>query len=213
MMRRWITALLCSASAAASALPMGSEDSWMVMADGAADERSLAVNFALTRHDALGAAVGQWRNDADARREFAAVSYTRLLHRWNLPHAQANLWFVGLAGSVRPGEVGRTRSLWSPAILADFETTRVYAAAGVATRRAGAVREDSAYLRAGFSFYEAEYEEPQPWLIAEAKTTRNDGASRKESAALWLRVIHKRYFVELGADNDGRARWGLMLNY
>lgn len=210
----WACAL--AASASAHALPMGSVDTWMLMADATADERSLGGNYALTSRDALGGTVGQWKsNDGQARRDYAVLSYTRLVHRWNLPHAQANVWFLAHAGRVN-AQGDKQRTLFSPMVMADWETTRLYAGAGWSTRRApgsGSIRRDSAYLRGGFSFYEAEYDELQPWLIAEGKTTRDEGAARKEEAALWLRVIHKRFFVELGADDQGRARFGLMVNY
>lgn len=38
----------------ALALPMGSQGSWMLMADSTPDGRELALNYAFTRDDALG---------------------------------------------------------------------------------------------------------------------------------------------------------------
>jgi hypothetical protein len=200
------------AAASAQALPMGSVDTWMVMGDFAARSSDFAVNYALTPRDALGGAVGRWRTEPEAgsrRREYGALAYTRLLRRWNLPDAQANLWFVGLAGRLRDEE--GSRSLLSPAVLADYETTRVYVSGGLKTMRAGRTRQHTAYARTGVSFYEVDYDEVQPWLVAEVKRQR-DGAAKTEAAA-WLRLIHKRYFVEIGADDEGRARFNFMFNH
>jgi hypothetical protein len=196
----------------AQALPMGSVDSWMVMGEFAASSRELAANYALTPRDALGLTVGRWRSDDDAGaelREFGGASYTRLVRRWNLPDAQMNLWFVGTLG--RLSSQGRQHTLVAPTVMLDYETTRLYVSGGLKTARASPVRQDTAYLRAGFSFYEVEYDDIQPWLVAEAKRQR-DGV-RKDEAAAWLRLIHKRYFIEVGADDAGRARFNFMLNY
>lgn len=62
------------------------------------------------------------------RREFAGLPYTRLLHRWNLPHAQANLWLLGAAGTARAQEHEGRDGMGAASFLADYETTRVYTA-------------------------------------------------------------------------------------
>lgn len=203
----------------ASALPMGSQGSWMVMGDSSPDGAKLSANYALTRNDALGAAVGRWEEEPHKgapgshmqRRDFAGLTYTRLLHRWNLPHAQANLWFVGMAGSARAQERAGSETLGSLSLLADFETTRVYTGAGVEIKRAGPLRHDTAYARAGFSFYEVEYEETQPWLILEAKRERYS-LTTKNTVTPMLRFINKSYFVEVGGNRDG-AVLNFMLNF
>jgi hypothetical protein len=196
----------------AMALPMGSDGRWMVMADFEPDAQELAANFAVTRQDAFGAAAARQSrttpNGVDHSREWAAASYTRLIHRWNLPHAQANLWFVGLVGTARVHEAGDgQQTLWSPAVLADYETTRVYVGGGLRSLQAERWQRQSAYARAGFSFYEADYEETQPWLIVEAKREQDEviGKSRvnKSSVTPMLRFINRRWFLEIGGNRDG----------
>ena len=207
------TTVLLLAGAPARALPMGSVDTWMVMGDFAARSRDLAVNYAVTPRDAFGAAVGRWRTKPAGGallREVGGLTYTRLVKRWNLPDAQANLWAVGTLGSLRSGS-SQSETLWSPSVMADYETTRVYVSGGLKTQRSASVRQDTAYARAGFSFYEVDYEEIQPWLVVEAKRQR-DVVFKTETAA-WLRLIHKRYFVELGADDEGRVRFNFMYNH
>ena len=63
--------------------------------------------------------------------------------------------------------------------------------------RASGVNNDYAAVRAGFSFYEAEYDEPQPWLIVEARRMR--GLSDQVEVTPMLRVITRNYFVELAS--------------
>lgn len=212
---RWAAAAAWLAAGTAHALPMGSVDTWMVMGDFAARSNELATNYAVTRNDALGGIAGRWRAEPDAggrSREFGGLTYTRLVQRWNLPHAQANLWFVGALGGLRAeGSNDGTKPMGLVSVLADYETTRVYLGAGLKTLRSSPARQDTAYARAGFSFYEVDYDEIQPWLIGEVKRQR-DGVAKTETAA-WMRLIHKRYFVELGADDAGRARFNFMLNF
>lgn len=213
-----LAALGVMAAAPAAALPMASQGFWMVMGDADADDQKLSANYALTGRDAFGGGVARFESPEhgsmamSSRRELATLSYTRLVHRWNLPHAQANLWFVGQAGGLRGEGLGDgTRTAWSPAVLADWETTRLYLGGGFETMRAGDWRRDSAYARTGFSFYEVEYEEVQPWFIVEAKRDREviprAGAAPHDVAKTeWmpmLRFIHRRWFVEIGARSDG----------
>jgi hypothetical protein len=210
-----------------AALPMASDGYWMVMVEAEGDDRSLSANRALTGRDALGAAVARFESPGHApgqggeRRETAALTVTRLVHRWNLPHAQANLWFIGQAGQLNAQGLGR-RTLWSPAVLADWETTRLYAGGGLQLQRAGDWRRETGYARTGFSFYEVEYEEVQPWFILEVKRTRErypralhagHTEIHRVAETEWmpmLRFIHRRWFVEVGA-RRGNAHINLML--
>lgn len=205
--------LLAPGTGPALALPMASQGHWMVMGDVEEGMSELSANYAVTGRDAFGAATARFESPAHggagmrSSRESAALTYTRLVHRWNLPHAQANLWFVGQLGSLRgDGLAGGSRTLVSPAVLADWETTRLYAGGGAEVMRAGDWRRASAYARTGFSFYEVEYEEVQPWLLLEARRDRERiprpaAAAHEAVGTEWmpmLRLIHRRWFLELG---------------
>lgn len=213
----FVLALMALSAGPSLALPMASQGYWMVMGDFEEGSNKLSANYALTSHDAIGAATARFDSPAHggmgmrSSRESAALTYTRLLHRWNLPHAQANLWFVGQLGSLRgEGLAGGSRTLVSPALLADWETTRLYVGGGVEAKRAGDWRRESAYARTGFSLYEVEYEQVQPWILLEARRERERipraGALAHEVAKTeWMpmvRLIHRRWFLELGARRD-----------
>lgn len=207
------------ASWQACALPMGSQGTWMVMGDHAPQGQELAANYAVTRRDAFGLTLGTWNERMHAgapgghmqRRDFSGLTYTRQLQRWNLPDAQANLWLIAGAGSVRAQERGGSETLGTIGVLADYETTRLYAAAGMKVMRAGNLRHDTAYTRAGFSFYEVEYEDVQPWFILEAKRERYAHDSKQRVTPM-LRFIHRRYFVEVGRNTDA-TMVNFMLNF
>jgi hypothetical protein len=65
--------------------------------------------------------------------------------------------------------------------------------------------------RAGFSFYEANYDETQPWIIVEAR--RMSMVSNAYEVTPMLRLIHNRFFIEAGANLDGQPRLSFMYVY
>ena len=207
----------------ASALPMGHYESWMLMLDSTPTARSLSANHAVAQAWAPGVTLRRWEEPAahgtTLLRESAGLSLTHRLHRWNLPHAQANLWLVGEAGQLRrAGGHGLTAGeggYGALAFMADYETTRVYTGGSLKLLRSeGGLRHDVVRLRTGFSFWEPEYEGTQPWLIVEAERTRYSVGSMREGTRLtpMLRLIHRRWFVEAGVNRDG-GMLNLMFNY
>lgn len=204
----WLAAACLSFSSTAWAGPMGFKDSTMAMGDLGPNWREVWVNHALTPRDALGAG-GIWMR-SDNRllvREFAEVNYTRLLKRWNAEHSQANIWFVGGLGPVRGTGLSQ-RLMLAPGVSADYETTRVYVSATARLYRAQGINHDYGAVRAGFSFYETDYDETQPWLIVEARRMR--GLSDSTEITPMLRFINKRYFVEAGINTSKQARFNFM---
>jgi len=216
-MRRAIrfVALLAGAavmSAPLLAAPMGFKDSWMVMADLSPNWREGFLNYAFTARDAAGPSLLYMRSDDKTlTREVAEISYTRLLKRWNLPHAQSNVWFIGGAGAVRGNDFGGERAIVTPGIQVDYETTRFYVMGLARLYRARGLNHDYAATRIGFSFYEADYDEVQPWLVVEARRTR--GLSDKLEITPMLRLIHSRYFIEAGVNNSRQFRFNIMYTY
>jgi hypothetical protein len=196
----------------AMAAPMGFKDSTMLMADFSPNWRESWVNHAFTPRDAFGVGGLYMRSDDETRsRTLAEATYTRLAKRWNLEHAQANVWLFAGAGAIRGNDFEGTRFAWAPGLQLDYETTRVYLAATARLYRAEGLNHDFASARAGFSFYEVDYDEVQPWLIVEARRMR--GLSEKTEITPMLRLIHNRYFVEFGVNTDKQARANLMYTF
>jgi hypothetical protein len=219
-------ALGITACTAALAAPMGFKDSTMLMVDASSNWREASFNYALTSKDAIGVQKLSMRSDDKLlTRDSASLTYTRLAKRWNLPHAQANVWLFANAGQVTGNDFAGTRTLLSPGVQVDYETTRVYLAATAklirANPSAGAttgtgsaettLRHDELSVRTGFSFFDADYDEPQPWLIVEARRMKN--LSDATEITPMLRVIHNRYFVEAGYSNQKQLRFNVMFNF
>lgn len=208
----WVASLLTLVCSTAAAAPMGFKDSFMTMFDISADMREASVNYAMTARDAVGVTGLRLRSfDQRLTRDAALLTYTRLLQRWNLPDAQANIWFLGALGAVKGKEFNSASTLLAPALQVDYETTRVYGSVSARLFRGKDINHDSATLRAGFSFYEADYDEVQPWLVVEVRRSR--GLTDKYETTPMLRLIHKRFFLELGVSDTSQARASLMVTY
>lgn len=213
MNRTWLAAALLAAvwvaAPPAQAGPMGFKDSTMAMGDFGPNWREAWVNHAVTARDAFGVGTTWMRSD-DKRhtREFAELTYTRLARRWNGEHSQANFWLVAGIGPVRGNDFAGSRTMVSPGMSFDWETTRLYFSSAVRFNRAEGIRHDYASVRAGFSFHEVDYDEVQPWFIVEARRMR--GLSDETEITPLLRLIHNRYFIEAGINTQKQARFNFM---
>ncbi|MBA3592222.1 MAG: hypothetical protein H0W47_00275 [Polaromonas sp.] len=195
--------------AAAHAGPMGFKDSTMAMGDFSPNWREAWVNHAVSPRDAFGAGGVYMRSDNKRlTREFSELTYTRLMHRINGEHSQANFWFVGGVGRLTGNNFADSKTMLAPGISADYETTRVYVSGTLRLYRAPGINHDFASVRTGFSFYEVDYDEVQPWFIVEARRMR--GLSEKNEITPMLRFIHKSYFVEVGINNMKQGRFNFM---
>jgi hypothetical protein len=204
-----IGALLSTASAYALAGPMGFKESTMSMGDFSPNWREAFVNYALTSKDAIGSeAVAMRSDDKRLTRTAIGVTYTHLAKRWNMPESQANVWLLGGVSTLTGNDFLGTRTMLSPGIQLDFETTRVYLAATARLYRANDLNHDYVSGRAGFSFFNVDYDEVQPWFIVEAR--RMKGLSDKTEITPMLRLIHNRYFVEAGVSTEKQARLNFM---
>ena len=212
-MRLW-TLLIISliASLTAHAAPMGFKDSWMTMGDFSKTYRELTANYALTPRDAIGVTSTYMQTNNKSQSQINnELSYTRLVKRWNMPEAQANIWFIGGIGETRGNYFSGTKATVSPGIQADYETTRLYASANARIYIADGITNNIVSARTGFSFYEANYDETQPWLIVEAR--RMSMVSSAFEVTPMLRLIHNRFFVEAGANFHGQPRLSFMYIY
>jgi hypothetical protein len=195
--------------------PMGFSGSAMTMGDLNNNWRETFINYAITPHDAFGVSATYMRADDKTKaRTLEEVTYTHLLNRWNMPHAQVNLWFMGGLGTLKglDKQAGNDQSfdktVVTPGIQFDYETTRVYFSATHRLYRASDINHDYSAIRAGFSFYETEYDKTQPWFILEARNM--NCLSDKIEITPMLRFINKNFFVEAGVSNSSQPRLNFM---
>lgn len=208
-MKRLFMVIALMASAGIHAGPMGFKSSTMAMGDLSPNWKEAWVNYAVTPRDAFGAGgVAMRSDDKRLSRNFSELTYTRLLHRINGEHSQANFWLLGGVGRVTGNNFADGKTMLAPGVSADYETTRLYVSALVRLYRAPGINHDFASVRTGFSFFEVDYDETQPWLILEARRMR--GLSEKTEITPMLRLIHNRYFVEFGVNNMKQGRFNFM---
>ena len=217
-LRLWVLPSILLSSHLALAAPMGYEGSVMAMGDFNQNWREVGFNYAITSRDALGLNHLEFRSgDHKAKRVVDTVNYTHLLSRWNLTDAQSNLWlFMGL-GHIRRDDIADgvesniNSLITSPGFQFDYETRRIYFATTHKLYRASNLNHDTTSMRAGFSFYEADYDQTQPWFILEAKYTNQ--ISDKIEVTPLLRLINKNIFLEGGVNNSGQPRLNFMVTF
>ncbi len=200
------------------AAPMGYQGSVMSMGDYNQNWREVGFNYAITSQDALGLSHLEFRsqNHKD-KREIDMINYTHLLSRWNLTDAQSNFWvFMGIgqirASHINDGsETNINNLVTSPGFQFDYETRRIYFATTHKFYRASHLNHDTTSIRAGFSFYESDYDKTQPWFILETKYT-NEISSKIEVIPM-LRLINKNIFLEGGLNNSGQPRFNFMYTF
>src|ERR1700752_4894591 len=96
-LKRWALSAFACTAMAAHAAPMGYNGAWMAMGELGQNWREVYVNYAFTPRDAFGAST-TWMRDDTGELTLTEATYTRLVQRWNAPHSQANLWFLGGVG-------------------------------------------------------------------------------------------------------------------
>ena len=180
-----------------------------MMGEYSQNYQELTINKALTPRDALGVTrLVMQTEDKQKTFDNNELTYTRLLKRWNLPDAQANIWFIGGLGESKMSGLNGAKLTASPGVQVDYETTRIFLSANARTYQGQGIHDSIISARAGFSFYEVNYDEIQPWFILEAR--RMSFISEKNEITPMLRLIHNRYFVEAGMNVSGQARFNVM---
>lgn len=175
---------------------MGFEDSAMMMTEIGRYNQEWMLNYSPKLGHALGVEVMRMSAKREQATTIVGLNYTGLIKRWNMPQAQANIWFNGSIGEAHGQYDGFA---YTPSLQFDVETTRLYFLAKTRLIRAPDMNYDTAAIQAGFSFYETSFEETQPWFALETKTMRNIEPTLQITPA--LRLINKNYFLELGVTN------------
>ena len=175
---------------------MGFEDSAMLMTEIGRYNQEWMLNYSPALGHAIGVEQMRMSGKAEPATTITGVNYTGLIKRWNLPSAQANVWFNGSVGEANGQYDGFA---YTPSLQFDVESTRLYFLAKARMIRAPQMNYDTAAVQAGFSFYEAGFNDTQPWFVIEAKTMRNNDPALQVTPA--LRLINKNYFLEFGVTN------------
>jgi len=208
MLRTLFAAGIAAAMLPCHSAPVGFADSWMLMGEFGREFKQLDLMFNPTARYSLSGTVTQLEEtDRGTRVDLAVMHYNRLLWRHNFPEAQFNGYLTVGAGTSRSNsafQADRDQAVASAGAQLDYETRRIYLAARTHYWKAKGFTLGYNSFQAGFSFYKTDWDETQPWLIAEV--SRMPGISDEYDRALFLRLINKGFFVEAGIDNDRRPK-------
>ena len=192
-----VTGMLAMPVSAQAAALMGFADSGMLMGEVGRYYQEIMVNYSAKLGHAFGAEYMRMEDEDDSVSSISAFNYTGLIQRWNMKGGQMNLWFTGGLGASHGGE--EQGLAYTPGLQFDYETTRLYFLAKARLVRAPGMNFDTATIQGGFSFYEAGFDETQPWFVLEARTMRNMSPAFQLTPA--LRFINKDFFLELGVSS------------
>lgn len=194
------------------AAPVGFADSWMVMGEFGEDFKQLDAMYSPTARYAIAATVTRMENtDQGTRVNLAVLHYNRLLWRQNGPESQFNGYVSVGAGwgteTKRPNTAFQTRTDQAVAAIGaqiDYETRLIYLAGKTHYWKSSGFTVGYNSVQAGFAFYKTEWDETQPWIIAEI--SHMPGVSDEYDKTLYLRLVNKGFFVDVGIDDDRRAK-------
>lgn len=141
--------------------------------------------------------------------ELGYVRTSRLLHRWNLPAAQANAFVWGGVGQGRTalGD-GLARHV---GLQLDYETRRIYTSLVTELHEGDgwSHRFDTAAI--GWAPYEHDIDRVATWVVLKGMRTTNAIDDGIKPVAV-LRFFTTRWWLEVGADADGQPLANVMIN-
>lgn len=205
--------ILCAVALAAVATqclsaPVGFADSWMVMGEVGREFKQLDAMFSPTaRYSIAGTLTQMEEADQRTRVNLAVVHYNRLLWRHNGPESQFNGYLSFGAGTSRSNasfQSDKDQAVAAIGAQVDYETRLIYLAGKTHYWKSSRFTVGYNSVQAGFAFYKTEWDETQPWVIAEI--SRMPGISDDYDKAIYLRFINKGFFLDVGVDDDRRPK-------
>jgi hypothetical protein len=197
-------------STAALARPISYSGGHMLMADHQPDMDAISYTYSPSFRWAVSAgAVRATELERTADLELGYVRAAHLLHRWNLPAAQANAFVWGGLGDGRTAQGnGLARHV---GLQLDYETRRIYASL-VSELHEGdgwSHRFDTAAI--GWAPYAHDVDRVATWVVLKGMRTTNAVDDDVKPVAV-LRFFTTRWWLEVGANADGQPVANLMLN-
>jgi hypothetical protein len=212
----WL-ALACAPIAAMSK-PIAFQDGWTVMAEHGTDTMREAQVFYAPKYwwSAGVSATKLEAADRSFERELPGVQVNYLVKRWNLPAAQANVFtWAGLAsarGFDADGERFSGVAAQKLGAQADYETRSVYASAKTDWFHSSRFTHRVDTLQLGVAPYEHDYDELAVWFLVQARRI-NGGLQSGTEWIPMVRLFKRNFWIEGGANRDGRAQLMVMMNF
>ena len=235
----------------AAALPMSFAGSTTVTVDADPHWSSAWFSHAMDRRNGLGmslqylpangahashaaSADGPGSHALQGDETFTLVDATRLVHRWNLPRAQANLWLFGGVGLYHAsgtsasssshqhahsggdstplvGAPSALRIAARPGVQFDAETTRLRVEGKAMLFLAPGIQRPMLSATAGAALTEPNYDGVQPWL--ELQVRAMPGVVDQLELIPKLRLLHQRLVFDIGYSSLGSVVGGVTVTF
>lgn len=195
--------------AGASAHPVSFEGAYQLMLGSTDSVQNFELYHSYTPKTAFGFHAMRFEAGRDDDL-FAGLQHNWLLKRWNLPDAQANLYFGAAAGGAK-----QDGDPWAPAGLgffrADYETRRIYTAFESKFIGSEDVSRGITSLSVGVAPYKAEFEQLNTWLILQLEHV--SGMEDDLAIIPKIRLFKGNYFLELGCSLEGAPLVNFMMHF
>lgn len=200
---------LLGVATTAGAHPVSFQGAWQFMLGGTDTVQNLEIYNSYTPKTAFGLHAMRFEDERDDD-YYAGLQHNWLLHRWNLPEAQANLYFgLGAGAAKQDGDEAAPAGLGF--FRADYETRRIYTA--FESKFIGSEDVSRAVTSASFGVapYKAEFEELNTWLIVQFEHV--SGMEDDLDIIPKIRLFKGPYFLELGCSLDGDPLINFMIHF
>ena len=215
---RALAAFSCGLSIAASAKPIAFQDGWTVMGEyGTNTMREAQVFYAPKYWWSGGATFTKlMADDKSFEREIPGVQANYLVKRWNLPAAQGNVFAWAGVGSARGFDTAsRFSGVATPhaGVQADFETRSFYSSAKSVLFHSSRFSHAVHTVQLGVAPYEHDYEDVALWFLVQARRYSGGILPGKTEVIPMVRLFKGNFWIEAGADREGRAQVMVMMNF
>jgi hypothetical protein len=212
-------ALACLAAAPALAKPIAFQDGWTFMAEYGTDTMREAQAFYAPKYWWSGglSATKIIAEDGRFEREMPGAQLNYLVKRWNLPSAQGNFFVWGGLASARgfdaDGERFSAVSTQKLGAQLDYETRSIYASAKTDWFHSSRFTHRVDTMQLGVAPYEHDYEDLALWFLVQARRISGDVMGGKTEWIPMVRLFKGNFWIEAGANRDGRAQLMVMMNF
>jgi hypothetical protein len=159
-----------------------------------------------------GGSIAYSASDGSFDRRIDYVRANLLVHRWNLPAAQANVFAWGGIGIARGDGIDDGTLAWNGGFQLDYETRRVYASLRADQQAGDGFSHRTDTLQLGWAPYEHDYDRLATWLVLQGREYTG-GLFPGTEWALLVRLFKGGAWVEAGLTTDGGIQAMAMFNF
>lgn len=196
----------------ALARPVSYPGGWTVMLMNNADQHSAHIHYSPTANYSIGNKLEYWR---DGDYTINALQLNNLLHRWNMPDAQANLYLKSGAGAAYSdhGDFdGEIEPAFYTGLAADWENRRFFTSYENRFTETGDFGDSYRQsARVGVAPYIGDYGDLHTWLMLEVGHSPED--DDPVTLTPLVRFFKNTHLVETGISTRGDVMFNWVMRY